>query len=391
MSLPSAGHAGLTATSRSLTVDGGHVSVFLLGIGTFPMWQAPVKFCKSFDGTRLAWSAAGIGQNVLLLPSWLTHLDYQARSTAWRPWLDALSDRYRLIRYDPRGCGLSDRETADLTFDAWVRDVDTVLDAAGADRAAVIGICQGGAVALTYAARSPDRVEALLLYGTYARGRDRREGAPIEPAKAKLMLEMLELGWAEEDSAFMRAFATQFQPDGGLDHLKSWCELQRHATSARNAVALTRIMFDIDVQDEARRVACPTLVIHAAQDAVVPVEEGRLLARTIPGASFVEISSRNHFPLPKEPAWEAVMDALDTFLPARKGPKERFADLSQRERQVLEAIAAGLDNEEIGAALEISEKTVRNHVSSVMAKLGAKSRAKAIVAAIRAGIGPGQD
>lgn len=352
------------------------------------MGQAPVRFCKSFDGTRLAWSAEGHGRPVLLLPSWLTHLDYQARSTAWRPWLQALGDRYRLIRYDPRGCGLSDREIGDLTFDAWVRDVDAVLDAAGADRVAVIGICQGGAVALAHAARSPGRIEALLLYGTYARGRDRRESPPVEPAKAKVMLEMLELGWADEESGFMRAFATQFQPDGGLDHLRSWCELQRQATTARNAVALSRIMFDIDVQDEARRIDCPTLVIHAAQDAVVPVSEGRLLARTIPGARFLEVDSRNHFPLPKEAAWAAILDALDDFLPARSGPDGSFADLSQRERQVLEAVAAGLDNEEIGAALEISEKTVRNHVSNVMAKLGVASRAKAIVAAIRAGLGP---
>ena len=352
------------------------------------MWPAPVRFCRSFDGTRLAWSATGRGRPVLLLPSWLTHLDYQARSTAWRPWLQALGDRYRLIRYDPRGCGLSDRETDNLTFDAWVRDVDAVLDASGAEKVAVVGICQGGAVALAHAARSPERVEALVLHGTYARGRDRRDDTPVEPAKAKVMLDMMELGWAEEDSAFMRAFATQFQPDGGLDHLRSWCEMQRQATTARTAVALTRIMFDIDVQEEARRITCPTLVIHAAQDAVVPVEEGRLLARTIPGATFLELSSRNHFPLPKEPAWAAILDALDRFLPARTGPEDGFADLSQRERQVLEAIAAGLDNEEIGAALEISEKTVRNHVSNVMAKLGTATRAKAIVAAIRAGLGP---
>ncbi|MDX5412066.1 MAG: alpha/beta hydrolase, partial [Rhodobacterales bacterium] len=159
-----------------------------------------VRFCKSFDGTRLAYSVSGSGPPVLLLPSWLTHLDYQWRSVAWRPWLQALSETRRLIRYDPRGCGLSDRDLANLSFDAWVRDIDAILDAVEVPRVAMIGICQGGAVAIDYAARRPDRVDRLVLYGTYARGRDRRGNLPLEPEKARLMLEMLEMGWAEEDA-----------------------------------------------------------------------------------------------------------------------------------------------------------------------------------------------
>ncbi len=346
-----------------------------------------IRFCRSFDGTRLAYSDKGEGPPVLLLPSWLSHLDYQWRSTAWRPWLDALSDRYRLIRYDPRGCGLSDRDVSDLSFESWVRDVDAVLDAVKLTKIALIGICQGGAVAIKFAAERPERVERLFLYGTYARGRDRRGNTPMEPEKAKVMLEMLELGWAEEDSAFMRAFATQFQPDGTIEHLRSWCELQRQATSAINAVKLTRIMFDIDVLDAARRIGCPTLVAHATNDAVVPLEEGRLLAQSIPHAAFLVLDSRNHFMLPKEKAWADMVDALAAFLPRDAHSDNLFAGLSLRERQVLQGVAEGLDNEEIGAALEISEKTVRNHVSRVLSKIGVPSRAKAIVKALRAGFG----
>lgn len=346
-----------------------------------------VRFCRSFDGTRLAYAVSGEGPPVLLLPSWLTHLDYQWRSVAWRPWLDLLSDRFRLLRYDPRGCGLSDRDIGDLSFEAWVRDVDAVLDAAGLDRVSLIGICQGGPVALSFAAARPERVDRLLLYGTYGRGRDRRDDVPLEPEKARLMLEMLELGWAEEDGAFMRSFATQFQPDGTLDHLRSWCELQRQATTARNAVALTRIMFDIDVLKTAATIACPTLVAHGAEDAVVPVDEGRLLARTIPDAGFLELPTRNHFMLEKEPVWARLSDAILDFLPSERSRDHAFHGLTNRERQVLQGIAEGLDNEEIGAALKISEKTVRNHVSRIFSKLEVPSRAKAIVAAIRGGFG----
>lgn len=351
------------------------------------MASPQVRFCKSFDGTRLAFTVSGRGPPVLLLPSWLSNLDYQWRSTAWRPWLDALSDHYTLIRYDPRGCGLSDRDISDLTYDSWVRDVDAVLDAAGMGNVSLVGICQGGAIAISYAALNPGRINRLVLYGTYARGRDRRGNVPLEPEKAKVMLEMLELGWADEDSAFMRAFATQFQPDGAIEHLRSWCELQRQATTASHAVALTRIMFDIDVVEDARKIGCPTLVAHAKDDAVVPFGEGRLLAQTIPGATFLALPSRNHFMLAKEPAWGELVGALVSFLPREHQADGPFADLSQRERQVLQGVADGLDNHEIGAALEISEKTVRNHVSGILAKLGVRSRAKAVVAAIRAGFG----
>lgn len=171
-----------------------------------------VRFCESFDGAQIAYAVSGDGPPVMLLPSWLTHLEYQPRSVAWKPWLDALSSRYKLVRYDPRGCGLSDRNVDDLAFETWVHDADAVADAAGLERFSLIGTCQGGAVAIAYAARKPDRVANLVLYGTYARGRDRRGNIALEPEKAKVMLDMLRLGWGQRDHAFMRAFATQFQP-----------------------------------------------------------------------------------------------------------------------------------------------------------------------------------
>lgn len=346
-----------------------------------------VRFLRSFDGAEIAYAVAGSGPPVVLLPSWLTHLEYQWRSVAWQPWLEALSSRYTLIRYDPRGCGLSDRNIDDFSFEAWVRDFGCLVDALSLDRFSLIGTCQGGAVAIAYAGREPDRISNLVLYGTYARGRNRRSTIPLEPEKAKVMLEMLELGWGQEDHAFMRAFATQFQPEGGIEHLRSWCELQRQATSAANAVELSRVMFDLDVRESAARISCPTLVAHPARDAVVPLEEGRLLAQIIPNARFLQLDSPNHFMLGEEPAWVTFVEELYAFLPKPAAEDGRFADLSMREREVLHFLARGLDNHQIGAHLDISEKTVRNHVSGIFAKLGVETRAQAIVAAREAGYG----
>jgi pimeloyl-ACP methyl ester carboxylesterase/DNA-binding CsgD family transcriptional regulator len=349
-----------------------------------------VRFCKSFDGAQIAYAVTGEGPPVVMLPNWLTHLEYQWRSVAWRPWLDALSSRYRLIRYDPRGCGMSDRDLEDLSFESWVRDFGAVADAAGLDRFSVIGICQGGPTAIEFAAREPDRVSQLVLYGTYARGRNRRSTVALEPQKAKVMLELMELGWGQADHAFMRVFATQFQPEGSIEHLRSWCELQRAAVSPASAVELTRIMFDLDVQESAARIACPTLVIHPDRDAAVPVEEGRLLAQVIPGARFLQLDSPNHFLLREERAWEVLEEALHAFLPPPAAEAGHFAELTERERELLQFLARGFDNHQIAAHLEISEKTVRNHVSSIFAKLGVESRAQAIVIAREAGYGARQ-
>jgi pimeloyl-ACP methyl ester carboxylesterase/DNA-binding CsgD family transcriptional regulator len=346
-----------------------------------------VRFCRSFDGAEIAYAVTGEGPPVVMLPNWLTHLEYQWRSVAWRPWLEALSTRYRLIRYDPRGCGLSDRNVEDLSFESWVRDLGALVDEIGLERFSLLGICQGGPIAIEFTARQPGRVSDLVLYGTYARGRFRRTTAPEEPQKAKVMLEMMELGWAQEDTAFMRAFATQFQPEGSIEHLRSWCELQRVATSATNAVQLSRVMFDVDVQESAARLRCPTLVAHPDRDAVVPLEEGRLLAKIIPEARFLQLNSPNHFLLPEEPAWGTLVEALHAFLPSTTARDGSFGELTERETEVLHLLARGLDNHQIAAHLEISEKTVRNHVSSIFAKLEVESRAQAVAIARDAGYG----
>jgi pimeloyl-ACP methyl ester carboxylesterase len=346
-----------------------------------------VRFFESHDGTRIAYAVAGDGPAVILLPSWLTHLEFQRRSVAWQPFLSALAARYRLIRYDPRGCGLSDRATTGLSLDTWVRDLDALVSHLQLRDVSLIGVCQGGAVAIEYVARRPGRVGHLVLYGTYARGRDKRSDIPLEPEKARVMLDMMRLGWGSEDHAFATAFAQQFQPEGTTEHLRSWCELQRRAATPDAAVEMTRLMFDIDVRNALAVIGCPTLVVHANRDAVVPLEEGRLLARSIPRARFLELDSPNHFMREDEPAWSEFVDALEAFLPASADQSGPWGKLSARERELLDLVAQGLDNQEIADRLGISNKTVRNHVSNVLAVTGMKNRAQLIVAAREVGFG----
>lgn len=346
-----------------------------------------VRYFESFDGARIAYAVSGTGPPVVLMPSWLTHLEYQARASAWQPWLEELEPSYTLIRYDPRGCGLSERDVTTQSFETWVRDFDGLVEKLKLKQFAAIGICQGGAVAIEYAERNPGRIGHLVLCGAYARGRNRRSSPPLEPEKAKVMIEMIELGWRDSDSAFMRSFATQFQPEGSMEHLCSWCDLQRRAASTRNAVELTRIMFEIDVSQAAARITCPTLVAHADRDAVSPVEEGRFLAQTIPNATFLELDTPNHLMLRDEPAWRVFTEAMHAFLPSRAENGTAFARLTGRESEVVHLVARGLDNHAIGAQLAISEKTVRNHLTAILDKLGAATRVEAVVRARDAGYG----
>jgi pimeloyl-ACP methyl ester carboxylesterase/DNA-binding CsgD family transcriptional regulator len=352
-----------------------------------------VRFCTSFDGTRLAYAISGEGPPLVISASWLTHVEHQWRSLAWKPWLEHFSSRYTLVRYDSRGSGLSDRDVPEISFDLWIRDFEAVLDAAGFDRFFMLGTCQGGPLAVEYAARHPQRVERLVLYGSYARGLWKRSDIPGQAQKASVLLDMLGLGWGQDSHAYQQVWASLFQPGGSLEHLRSWGEQQRLSTSAETAARMFRTTFDVDVQEAAKRVRCPALVVNPERDALVPLEEGRRLAGLIPDARFVTLDTHNHMLLPEEPAWERLLAEVDAFLhepaPAPKAgaPKERFAALSVREREVLEGIARGLDNAEIAASLRLSEKTVRNHITRVLDKIGVAHRYQAIVLARDAGLG----
>jgi DNA-binding winged helix-turn-helix (wHTH) protein/pimeloyl-ACP methyl ester carboxylesterase len=225
-----------------------------------PAPHQDVRFCRATDGVRLTVASAGAGSPFVKAANWLTHVRHDWESVVWGHWLQCLSAKHRLVHYDERGCGLSEWDVADASFDAWVRDLEAVVDAVGLERFPLLGISQGGAVAATYAARHPDRVSHLVLYGSFPLGRRRRARNEEERREADVMLQLLGSGWGRDDSPFGQMFAAQFMPRGSREQWAAFVELQRRTTSAANAVRLMSVSAEIDVTDVAPLVQAPTLV-----------------------------------------------------------------------------------------------------------------------------------
>ena len=350
------------------------------------MASQTIRFCTTADGVRLAYAVTGRGPPLVKAANWLTHLEFDWQTPIWRTWIDAMSRQHTLVRYDTRGCGLSDRETPEVSFEAWVRDLETVVDATGYERFALLGMSQGASNAIAYAVRHPERVSHLILYGGYARGRLHRGLGAKGIEESLLYYKLAQYGWGTENAAFRQVFTSHFIPDGTPEQFATFNELQRVSATPEQAVKTMQISAQIDVTGLAAKITCPTLVLHARGDMRVPFEEGRLIASLIPGARFVPLESRNHVMFESEAAFRVFREELEAFLRGG-GQREALAGLTAREQQLLELLARGLDNHQIAAHLEVSEKTVRNHVSSVFAKLGVESRAQAIVRAREAGYG----
>jgi len=270
-----------------------------------------VTLRRSADGVTLAVATAGEGPVLVRAGTWLTHVEQDWTSPIWRPFLLPLAARNRLLRYDVRGCGLSDREVEDLSFQAFVRDLEAVTE--DLDQFALFGASQGGAAAIAYAVAHPGRVSHLILSGAYARGRNRR-GQPAEHAKAQALMTLMREGWGDPRSAFMQAFSSMYLPKGTSEQIRWWMDLQRLTTSAETAVRLRETFDNIDVTELLPLVRAPTLVLHSRGDSVAPFEEGRRIAAAIPGARFVELESDNHVVLEGEAAWPRLLDEIARFL-----------------------------------------------------------------------------
>jgi pimeloyl-ACP methyl ester carboxylesterase/DNA-binding CsgD family transcriptional regulator len=348
-----------------------------------------IRFARSHDGVRLAYAASGRGHTLIKAATWLSHLEHDWESPVWRHLLQELSLRYQLVRYDERGCGLSDWEVPELTFDSWVRDLETVVDATGAERFALLGLSQGASIAIAYAVKHPERVTHLVLHGGYARGRLIRSTTPQQMEEAEMMARLAEIGWGKADPSFRQFFTTQFIPGGPPEQHQRFNELERISTSPQNAANFMRAFDIIDVTALLERVRCPTLVLHSTRDARVPVEEGRLIATRIPGAQYVPIDSGNHLLLGSEPGWARALAAIEAFLPAGTAPgaDPRIASLTPRLLSLLDLMAQGRDNAQIAAMLGLSEKTVRNHITALFDKLEVENRSQAIVMGRENGLG----
>lgn len=271
-----------------------------------------IRFCRTSDGVTLPVASVGSGPVLLKTSNWLNHLEHDWVSPVFAPLFARLASRFRLLRYDGRGNGLADREVADVSADAFVRDLETVAATIPEPRFALLGLSQGCATAIAYAVSHPERVSHLVLYGGYAQGRNRR-GDPGDREKAQAMLAMMRQGWGEEGSAFMRAFSSIYLPNGSPEQIKWFADMQRIAATGEMAARLRNACDDIDVTHLLPQVTVPTLVIHARHDNVASFEQGRLMASAIPGARFVTLDSENHVPLHGEPAWETFVSAIETF------------------------------------------------------------------------------
>ena len=278
------------------------------------MDASPVLFSTTPDAVRIAYSVTGEGPPLVKAASWLTHLEYDLESPVWRHLITSLVPDYRFVRYDARGSGLSDRHPEELSLEAWVRDLETVVDELKLDRFLLLGVSQGGAVAVSYAARHPQRVSHLILFGAYARGASER--GPEQRAAVDALTTLAEQGWGHPESAFSRTFSTRLAPGGTPDQQRWLTDLQRVSTDAASAARYMRAMGAINVVDLLPQIEMPTLVLHARQEQQVPFEEGRILAAGIAGARLVPLDSLNHLLLEDEPAWSRLRDEVRAFIGA---------------------------------------------------------------------------
>jgi class 3 adenylate cyclase/pimeloyl-ACP methyl ester carboxylesterase len=273
-----------------------------------------IRFCTAPDGVQLAYSMVGRGLPLVKTGNWMTHLEYDLESPIWRHLYRELARVRTLVRYDTRGNGLSDRIVEDLSFDAFVGDLETVIEAVSLPRFALFGISQGCALAIAYAVRHPERVSHLVLYGGYAIGRTKRARTAAERDENAAMLTLLRLGWGQENPAFRQLFTSQFMPGATKEQADWFNELQRITVSPETAARIIETTDEMDITALLPQVTVPTLVMHARDDARVPFEAGRRMAAGIPGARFVPLQGRNHLFLETEPAFAQSLEHTRAFL-----------------------------------------------------------------------------
>jgi pimeloyl-ACP methyl ester carboxylesterase/DNA-binding CsgD family transcriptional regulator len=341
-----------------------------------------VSFTTSADGTRIAWSKHGNGPALVRVGTWLTHLEHDWDSPVWSHWLEDLGQRFTYIRYDARGNGLSDRDPAGYGLDSLVADVEAVVDAARLPSFALLGMSQGGAVAVEYARRHPDRVGSLILLGAYGRGVLARERGSDARAEMDLEKQVIKVGWGRADPIYRRVFTSIFIPGASETQMRWFDDLQRLSMSPESALESSIARASIDVSDSAALVAARTLVLHADGDRAVPFEEGRRLAGLIPDARLVCLQGTNHILLADEPAWSDFVEEVTSFAGVASviSPSTR---LTSREFDVLRLVAQGRSNDECATELSMSTRTIERHLSNIYGKLAIAGKSARAAAAAR--------
>lgn len=353
-----------------------------------------IRFCSAFDNTRLAYAKVGQGPALMKVGNWMSHLEYDWNSPVWQPWLEGWSRFHTFYRYDPRGCGLSDWNVSDFSFEALVSDLETVVNAAGLEQFDLFAMSQGGCVSIAYTAKHPERVRRLIIYGGYLQGSLSGNPTPEVLEEAEVRLKLLKLSWGSERPEYRQVFTMSLIPEGTPEQFAWFNNLQFVSTSPGNAMEVQRSFNLVDVREQAQVLNVPTMVIQSKHDSAVPFESGRQTAAHIPNARFVVLDSKNHVLMRSEPAWNYFWDEYYRFLGvSSKSPTAKvsaedkvWSELSARERDVLRLLAQGYNNQEISQHLVLSEKTIRNYVSNIYEKLQINGRGEAIVLARRVGL-----
>jgi pimeloyl-ACP methyl ester carboxylesterase/DNA-binding CsgD family transcriptional regulator len=348
--------------------------------------QQQVRFCRAPDGVRIAYAIHGAGPPLLISTCWLSHLQFDWESPVWRHFLTDLGRFATVIRFDERGHGLSDWDVTDHSLTARLGDLEAVADAAGFDRFALMAMAQGGPVAISYAARYPERVSRLLFYGSYSAAAHglSDEQRDLEDTFGQL----IKVGWARPDSTFRRVFTSLMIPNASEEQMRWLDDLQRVAASASTTYHARQQRFRADADDLLGELKLPTLVLHSVGDRMNTFEYARHLASSIAGARLVALDSENHIVLEDEPAWPVFVDEVQRFLQPDARSVEPTGQpieqlLSARELQVLRLAAAGRDNEAIAAELHLSLRTVERHLQNVYGKLGLQGRSARVAATAR--------
>lgn len=360
--------------SRSLSTHTGSP------IGSHAAAPQAFRFARLASGARIAWTCSGPPRAPMLVRAahWLTNVEYDLRSPIWAPWVERLSRSFRLVRYDERGCGLSGDDARPRGLEPWIEELETVIeaaaDAAHTPKVALLGVSGAAPAAIGYAVRHPERVSHLVLLGGYLQGALHRCRTPQDRGFLDAQWRLVEFGWGRDDPAVREFFSSRFVPDATLEVRAGLNEQQRRSCDGPLAAQIMRARAELDVCALAPRLAVPTLVLHCEGDRVVPVAVGREIAAAIPGARFASLPSANHVPLGHEPAFGRFCEALTDFV-SGAGDTPR---LTPRERELAGLVAQGLDNAQIAARLGLADKTVRNALSALYAKLGVEGRAGAV-------------
>lgn len=277
----------------------------------FPAPRQAVHYIRTPDGVHLAVATTGHGPPLVRAGLWMSHVEHDWRTSIWARLLGTLSEHHTLVRYDARGLGLSDRD-APLSFDATVKDLEAVVDSLGYEKVALLGVSLGGAISLAYAARRPERVSSIVTAGAFVRGSivEEPEGADRVEALAKLF----ELRWASDNPAYRNLVAALGFPTATPRQMDELNDLQLHSATGAQAAAMLRISARVDASAMAPLVRCPTLILHSRDDAWVPCEQSRQMARLIPRARLMELPGANHVVLPQDPAFTPYLSAILDFL-----------------------------------------------------------------------------